>query len=37
MRKLLVQQRAQLDLLEIWHYIAEDSIDAANKVAEKLD
>jgi plasmid stabilization system protein ParE len=37
MRKLLIQPQARLDLLEIWHYIAADSIQSANKVAEKLD
>ena len=37
MRKLFITPQARLDLLEIWHYIANDSIDAANRVGEKLD
>jgi antitoxin ParD1/3/4/toxin ParE1/3/4 len=37
MRKLLIQPQARVDLLEIWHYIASDSIEAANRVEEKLE
>jgi plasmid stabilization system protein ParE len=37
MRKLLIQPQARLDLLEIWNFIANDRIDAANKVSDKLD
>ncbi len=37
MRKLLIQPQARVDLLEIWHYIASDSIRAANMVGEKLE
>jgi toxin ParE1/3/4 len=37
MRKLLIQPRARLDLLEIWQYIADDSVASANRVTEKLD
>src|SRR4051812_409574 len=37
MRKLLIMPQARVDLLEIWHHIAPDSIDAANKVADRLD
>jgi len=37
MRRLLIQPQARLDLLEIWQFIAEDSIVAANRVGEKLD
>ncbi|MGB7159687.1 MAG: type II toxin-antitoxin system RelE/ParE family toxin [Tepidisphaeraceae bacterium] len=37
MRKLRIQPRARLDLLEIWHHIAGDSVDAANRVGERLD
>ncbi len=37
MRKLFIQPQARLDLLEIWLYIAQDSLDAANRVGEALD
>jgi toxin ParE1/3/4 len=37
MRKLLVRPQARLDLLEIWHYIAADSIQNANRIGERLD
>lgn len=37
MRKLLIQPQARVDLLELWHHIAKDSITAANRVADKLD
>jgi toxin ParE1/3/4 len=37
MRKLLIQPRARVDLLEIWHYIAKDSVVAANRVGQELD
>jgi toxin ParE1/3/4 len=37
MRRLLIRPQARLDLLEIWHHIARDSIDAANRVAESLE
>lgn len=37
MRKLLVQPQARVDLLEIWHHIATDSIPAANRITERLD
>ena len=37
MRKLLIQPQARLDLLEIWHYIAADSVENANRVEEKLE
>jgi plasmid stabilization system protein ParE len=37
MRKLLIQPQARLDLLEIWHYISRDNINAANRVSERLD
>lgn len=36
-RKLLVRPRARLDLLEIWHHIARDSREAADRVGERLD
>jgi toxin ParE1/3/4 len=32
MRKIDIRPRARLDILEIWHHIAADSIEAANKV-----
>jgi toxin ParE1/3/4 len=37
MRRLLIQPQARLDLLEIWHHIAQDNLTAANRVGEKLD
>jgi toxin ParE1/3/4 len=37
MRRLFIQPQARVDLLEIWHHIAGDSITAANRVGEKLD
>ena len=37
MRKLRIQPQARVDLLEIWHYIAPNSIENANKVVEKLE
>jgi len=37
MRKLFITPQARLDLLETWLYIANDSIDAANRVGEALD
>jgi len=37
MRRLLIQPQARVDLLEIWHFIAQDSIRAANRVADQLD
>jgi plasmid stabilization system protein ParE len=37
MRKLRIQPQARVDLLEIWHHIAPNSIDNANKVSQKLE
>src|SRR5437868_15297625 len=37
MRKLLIRPQARLDLLEIWHHIASDSIESANRISEKLE
>ena len=37
MRKLLIRPQARLDLLEIWHYIAQDSLSNANHVGEELE
>ena len=34
--KLIFAPRAKLDLLEIWIFIAEDSIDAADRLREKI-
>ena len=35
--KLLILPQARLDLLEIWHFIAKDSITNANRVGEELE
>ena len=37
MRKLLIRPQARIDLLEIWHYIASDSLVAADRVAQRLE
>jgi plasmid stabilization system protein ParE len=37
MRELLIQPKARTDLLEIWHYIAEQSHPAANRVIQRLE
>lgn len=37
MRRLLIQPQARVDLLEIWHYIANDSRENANRVSDRLD
>lgn len=37
MRVLLVRPQARADLLDIWHYIAKDSLDAADRVGEALE
>lgn len=37
MRKLRIQPQARVDLLEIWHHIAKDSIEQANRVGDDLD
>ena len=37
MRKLLVQPQARVDLQEVWHFIAADSVNNANRVSDKLD
>lgn len=36
MRKLRMRPQARVDLLEVWHYVAKDSIDAANRVYEEI-
>src|SRR5258708_38344321 len=37
MRKLLIRPQARLDLLVIWHHIAADSVQNANRMHERLD
>ena len=37
MRKLLIEPQARVDLLEIWHHIAPDSLTAASRVLEELE
>jgi antitoxin ParD1/3/4/toxin ParE1/3/4 len=37
MRRLRIQPQARVDLLEIWHFIARDSIESANHVGEQLE
>ena len=37
MRKLLVRPQARLDILEIWHFIARDSISNANRVTDRIE
>jgi len=37
MRKLFIKPQARLDLLEIWLFIANDSVPAAIKVGEDLE
>jgi plasmid stabilization system protein ParE len=37
MRKLLIRPQARLDLLEIWHHLAEHSVPRANAIAERLE
>jgi toxin ParE1/3/4 len=35
--RILVRPQARLDLLEIWHHIAADSFEPANRMSEKLE
>ena len=37
MRTLLIRPQARLDLLEIWHHIAADSVQAADRICEKIE
>lgn len=37
MRRLLIQPQARLDLPEVWHHIAKDSVRTANRVGEKFE
>jgi plasmid stabilization system protein ParE len=37
MRKLLIRPQARVDLLEIWHYIAQSNRDAADRVNERIE
>jgi plasmid stabilization system protein ParE len=36
-RKIHFKPQARVDLLEIWHYIANDSVAAADKVNDKIE
>jgi plasmid stabilization system protein ParE len=36
-RRFVVTPEARADLIEIWNYIAEDSIDAADQAIARLD
>ena len=36
-KKLRIEPQARVDLLEIWHYIANDSLEAATRMVEKLE
>jgi plasmid stabilization system protein ParE len=37
MKRFSIRPQAKVDLLEIWDYIARDSIEAANRLADRLD
>lgn len=37
MRELRFKPQARLDLLDIWHFIAQDSVSTANRVGEEFD
>jgi toxin ParE1/3/4 len=37
MRVLFIKPQARLDLLEIWNYIAEDNLTAAQRVGDDLE
>lgn len=37
MRKLLIRPQARVDMLEAWHFIARQSIQAANRVLEDFE
>ena len=37
MMRLDIRPEARLDLLEIWHRIAADNLNAANRMIEKLE
>jgi plasmid stabilization system protein ParE len=37
LRKRRIEPQAKVDLLEIWHHIAQDSVINANREAEKLE
>lgn len=37
MRDFVLTPRAELDLVEIWDYIAQDNIDAADRVLDQLE
>jgi plasmid stabilization system protein ParE len=37
MKRLVLSKTAFKDLAEIWHYIAADSVDAADRVRDRLE
>lgn len=37
MKDFVLTPRAELDLIEIWEYIAQDNIDAADRVLDELE
>jgi plasmid stabilization system protein ParE len=37
MRKIIIKTRARLDLLQIWHFIAADNLEAAIRVEKELE
>lgn len=37
MRQIFIKPQARVDLLEIWHHIAQDSAEAAHKVSLRLE
>ena len=37
MKRFRITAQAKVDVLEIWHHIARDSIDAANRVGADFD
>jgi len=37
MKDFVLTPRAELDLTEIWEYIAQDNIDAADRVLDELE
>jgi toxin ParE1/3/4 len=37
MRELIIKAKARLDILEIWHHIAKDNIENANRVNAEIE
>ena len=35
--KWILSPQARTDLLEVWNYIAEDSVEAADRITDKID